>query len=1003
MVISTPLKSKCLYWRRAIAFCCLLILSLTSIQGNTDNFTDGVNAYKKGDYDTAAKKWLIAAEAGEPPSQFNLAILYELGQGVDLHWGIAAHWYRTSAEGGYSLASFALGSLYYKGNPSFPKNIDEALYWWIKAAEKGDVHAQTRLASALIEGEEIPRDILTAKRWLKQAAQKHHQEAIELLAQVEAEIATVITFDDKWVRRQNPELYTLEYYRGSTKSEAREFVIFSSLDNAAIYQSQYGDFTVLSGVYENPGSALVDISKLPDSVKQYKPRARIFSAIQAELQPIKKSLTTRVSQPTSNATFLSTVAEKNAPTSNAAVQESAEPKNEGLSNTQLGAYGRNWVVQQNSNYYTVQFVRSPTRSRAIEFINQYLISGAAIHHAQNGDNIVTAGVYKTRALAQNAINGLPNSLKRYGPFPQQFSVIHVVLNAPKFDSANKVLTQPITQGSGEVAGLASMGVSKLGEDGIPAESWILAQNSKSYTMQMVRLSTYKLAVQFVKRHKLKNPAIYRTAANNYDVIDGVYSGVGQVRSRIDKLPAVLKQHKPFPREFTKVKAALNPPTKPTRTSSEPRNVQNNANTKPIESSVGLVDWTLGRKPEEFTILLFSSSDIQRVKLFLEQYQVLNGIVYKMGESNFGAIAGVFSDEATANETISKLPEKIRFFKPKPISFGYLYSEAGLSEASATPPAAVPPGVPVSFEEFWGQQDPSQEIYTVLLYSSTNESDARNFVGQFNISGASFYKRKDNTFGVIGGKFPNEAAAIDAVDGLPQELRLFAPQPLSYRNVLLELAPKTIESESGVLGLNWILERSDAELSVLLYEGKSEAEAMGFVASYALTNAAIYPQLGGNSRVISGVFVDRKQAQEAIDGLPGLFSDLAVSILAFSDIKKSVVQFLALKESSSHSVDKDSLWIRQQDPVSYTIEMHSAKTPRDSIAFIKKYNLGNSVVYQTKKENYKTIIGVFDSRKSAKLWIKTFPLEQIKEYKPKLRKFSKVVRGLSDFDQKIDLN
>ncbi len=1004
IVIHTSKKNERLCWqyymrRSAVAFLCLFFAAFSSYTVHADNFDTGVAAYKRGDFDEAARRWKTAAESGNVLAQFNLALLYEQGQGVDRHWGIAAHWYRTSADAGYDPASFSLGSLYYRGGPNFPKNVDEAVYWWVKAAERGDLHSQTKLAAVLISGEGVPRDILTAKRWLTQAAQKHHQEAIELLAQVNAEIATVIAFDDQWVRMQNPTSYTIEYYRGDSKNNAREFIIYSQLENASIYQSQYGDFTVVSGVFPSPEGAFAEINKLSESVKQYKPRPRIFSTIQAELQPIRKTLT----QPTP---ALTASASSNATQRSTTIEPSQPTQINRSSNDEPAVYGQDWILNQNSKYYTVQLVRSPTSKRALKFISDHAVAGAAIHLVQNRDNIVTMGVFATRAVAQEAIRRLPNGLKQYGPFPQQFADIHDVLGAPRFASSNKVL-----EGTTDGAGMAHTETAVVpsptaGDDGIPAEEWILAQNSKYYTMRMIRVSTYQLAVQFVKRYKLKMPAIYRTAANNYDVIDGVYSGAGVVRREIGKLPASLKRHKPFPRQFTKVKVALNPPTKPANPRSTPvasNELSGSNSDAQTAQATASGDWTLNRRPNEFTVLLFSSDSAESAKQFLTQYQILNGIVYKMGEK-FGVISGVFQSENAALEVTSGLPENILLFRPSPISFERLYEHA--STQSITPElvrATFSPGVLVSFDQFWGPESPTQRPYTLLLYSSTSEAGAQNFVEQFQIAGATTYKRKNNTFGVIEGRFIDEQEARGALNKLPEKVKLFSPQPIFYQDIISELAPEVITQGIETLGVNWILERNPSDYTVVLFEGRSEAEALRFVTNYSLGNAAIYREIDGKANVISGVFVEEQQAQDAINGLPDAFSGLSTSIVSFADVQGKTTEFITLSNAAIVTSQKDSVWIRNQKRTNYTIEIHSAKTPRELSAFVKKYGQIDGMSYQTKKEIYKTIVGVFDSRKSAKRWLMTISSDQKQEYRPRLRKFSRVIKELSDFDQKIEFN
>jgi len=84
------------------------------------------------------------AEQGNITAQFDLAIAYENGDGVEKDYIKAAYWYTKAAEQGDADAQFNLGSLYYSGN-GVEKSYEKAVYWWQKAAEQGNADAQEKL------------------------------------------------------------------------------------------------------------------------------------------------------------------------------------------------------------------------------------------------------------------------------------------------------------------------------------------------------------------------------------------------------------------------------------------------------------------------------------------------------------------------------------------------------------------------------------------------------------------------------------------------------------------------------------------------------------------------------------------------------------------------------------------------------------------------------------------------------------------------------------------
>ncbi len=69
-------------------------------------------------------------------AQYNLAILYEDGEGTEKNLEKAFYWYQKAAENGDSMAQYHLALSYYKGE-GIEKNLEKAFYWYQKAAENG--------------------------------------------------------------------------------------------------------------------------------------------------------------------------------------------------------------------------------------------------------------------------------------------------------------------------------------------------------------------------------------------------------------------------------------------------------------------------------------------------------------------------------------------------------------------------------------------------------------------------------------------------------------------------------------------------------------------------------------------------------------------------------------------------------------------------------------------------------------------------------------------------
>ena len=87
---------------------------------------------------------LEKAISGDAESQYQLALCYRNGEGVEQSNEEAAKWYRFAAEQGDSIAQYNLGNCYENGE-GVEQSYEEAEKWYRKAAEQGDSDAQEAL------------------------------------------------------------------------------------------------------------------------------------------------------------------------------------------------------------------------------------------------------------------------------------------------------------------------------------------------------------------------------------------------------------------------------------------------------------------------------------------------------------------------------------------------------------------------------------------------------------------------------------------------------------------------------------------------------------------------------------------------------------------------------------------------------------------------------------------------------------------------------------------
>lgn len=162
--------------------------------------------YAKGqgvaqDYAQAFIWYQKAAEQGHAEAEYNLGAMYHLGEGVRLDYTQAIMWYHksagqgheaalsnlekirnhiasltTSAEQGQKEAQVALGDLYANGN-GVPRDYDQAVSLYRKAAGQNDAAAQCRLGDMFGEGKGVARNDTQAVVWYRKAIAQDHAEA----------------------------------------------------------------------------------------------------------------------------------------------------------------------------------------------------------------------------------------------------------------------------------------------------------------------------------------------------------------------------------------------------------------------------------------------------------------------------------------------------------------------------------------------------------------------------------------------------------------------------------------------------------------------------------------------------------------------------------------------------------------------------------------------------------------------------------------------------------
>jgi len=114
-----------------------------------------------------------AAEQGDDLAKYIIGGMYERGQGVAQNYAEALRCYLEAARG--SLPAFTLKNVLYDiGRMYFEergvaKDADEAMIWFRKAAENGNIDAQRKIGDCYFYGQGVPKDEAEAEKWYRKS------------------------------------------------------------------------------------------------------------------------------------------------------------------------------------------------------------------------------------------------------------------------------------------------------------------------------------------------------------------------------------------------------------------------------------------------------------------------------------------------------------------------------------------------------------------------------------------------------------------------------------------------------------------------------------------------------------------------------------------------------------------------------------------------------------------------------------------------------------------
>lgn len=167
-------------------FLIILFLAASSPPVSAD-FKSGGDAYKRGDYETAAREFLPLAEKGDHRAMYALGSMYAGGQGVPQDLKEAMKWFRKAAIYGRPDAMFKIGLMYDEGH-GVEADSKQAVKWYGKSATSGYSLAQFKVGEMYAQGRGVKQNPAKAYAWLKLASANGLNDADNLITSLEKEM-----------------------------------------------------------------------------------------------------------------------------------------------------------------------------------------------------------------------------------------------------------------------------------------------------------------------------------------------------------------------------------------------------------------------------------------------------------------------------------------------------------------------------------------------------------------------------------------------------------------------------------------------------------------------------------------------------------------------------------------------------------------------------------------------------------------------------------------------
>ena len=150
-----------------------------ALEEKTPEYVAGKKAYDEKNYTEALRYWTTGAEKGNVTAMYKIGKLYiEINDNSEE----AIKWSKKAIENGNTKALILMADIYHWGMGGIAINYAEAMNWYTKAADKGEINAFYSIGSHYSLGYGVTRSNTKAMEWFKKGADKGDTSSMNSIA-----------------------------------------------------------------------------------------------------------------------------------------------------------------------------------------------------------------------------------------------------------------------------------------------------------------------------------------------------------------------------------------------------------------------------------------------------------------------------------------------------------------------------------------------------------------------------------------------------------------------------------------------------------------------------------------------------------------------------------------------------------------------------------------------------------------------------------------------------